>query len=134
MKSFPPSPPSNRKFGFLFACIFVSLSAYGYYRDVESWKINSWLILGIGVGVISASAPHLLAPFNKAWMKLGEVLGQLTGPLVLGLFYFGLLTPIALITRMAGRDELRLIEEESDTFWIERTPPGPPGDSFKNQF
>jgi len=76
----------------------------------------------------------LLTPLNKAWMKLGDLLGKVISPIVLGIIFFVLLAPVALVTRLLGRDELRLKMSNSSSYWIDRTPPGPAGDSFKNQF
>jgi hypothetical protein len=67
-------------------------------------------------------------------MKLGELMGKVVSPLVLGVIFFVLLTPVGLIGRLLGRDELRLKRTNSESYWIDRVPPGPAGDSFKNQF
>lgn len=126
--------PSNRNFGFLFAGVFALLSAYAAYHSAELLKIYGWLVAGMVVGLVAVVAPSLLAPFNKAWIKLGDLMGKVVSPLVLGVIFFVLITPVALITRLFGRDELRLKKTDASSFWIDRAPPGPAGDSFKNQF
>ena len=75
-----------------------------------------------------------LAPLNKAWAALGQILGRLVSPIVLGLIFFCLITPVALIGRIGGRDQLRLKTRADTSYWIKREPPGPAPDSFKNQF
>jgi Na+/H+-dicarboxylate symporter len=126
--------PSSRNFGFLFAGFFALLSAYAAYHGADAFKVYGWLIAGMAVGLVAVAAPGLLTPFNKAWMKLGELMGKVISPLVLGVIFFVLITPIALLTRLFGRDELRLKRTNTQSYWIDRTPPGPAGDSFKNQF
>lgn len=126
--------PSNRNFGFLFAGVFALLSAYAAYQGSASSKVYGWLIAGVIVGLIAVTAPNLLTPFNKAWMKLGELMGKVVSPLVLGVIFFVLITPVALIGRLLGRDELRLKKANVNSYWIDRVPPGPAGESFKNQF
>ena len=130
----PKNLPSNRNFGFLFTGVFALLSAYSAYKGADAFKVYGWLSAGIAVGVVAVTAPNLLTPFNKAWMKLGELMGKVVSPLVLGVIFFVLLTPVALIGRLLGRDELRLKRTNSESYWIDRVPPGPAGDSFKNQF
>ena len=130
----PQNLPSNRNFGLLFAGVFALLSAYAAYQNAEAFKVYGWLIAGIVVGLVAIAAPGLLAPLNKAWMKLGELMGRVVSPLVLGVIFFVLITPVALVTRLFGRDELRLKKADASSYWIDRAPPGPAGDSFKNQF
>ncbi len=130
----PKSLPSNRSFGFLFAGVFALLSAYAAYQGADVNKVYGWLIAGVALGLLAVIAPGLLTPFNSAWMKLGELMGKVVSPLVLGIIFFVLITPIALVTRLFGRDELRLKKKITPSYWVDRAPPGPAGDSFKNQF
>ncbi len=128
--------PSERSFGFLFAVIFVLLASYG-------WLLKQWgqaILFGlVGVaacfGFSAILAPRLLAPLNRAWFQLGQLLGKVVSPIVLGAIFFLLLTPVALVTRAFGRDELRLKRKaDQESYWIDRVPSGPKPESFKNQF
>jgi hypothetical protein len=130
----PQKLPSNRNFGFLFAGIFTLISAYEGYHGANAITFYSWLVAGSSVGLIAVAAPNLLTPFNKAWMALGDLMGKVMSPLVLGIIFFVLITPNALITRLFGRDELRLKKADINSYWIDRDPLGPAGDSFKNQY
>lgn len=94
--------PPNRNFGFLSAGVFALLAAYGAYHDTESVKVYGWLIAGAVVGLIAVTAPNLLTPFNKAWMKLGDLMGQVVSPLILGIIFFVLITPVAIISKLFG--------------------------------
>ena len=68
-------------------------------------------------------------------MKLAELLNRIVSPLVLGLIFFGIFTPIAWGMRLAGRDVMqRRFEPESPTYWQDRDPPGPDPDGLPNQF
>lgn len=126
--------PSNRNFGFLFAGTFASLAAYASYQGAHKPMVYAWLIAGVVMGFIAIVAPRMLTPLNKAWMKLGDLMSKFFSPLVLGVIFFVLITPIALITRLIGRDELRLKKVNASSYWNDRLPPGPASDSFKNQF
>lgn len=126
--------PSNRNFGILFAGAFALLSVYTAYSNVSVLYVYGLLVAGLMIGIVAIIAPNLLTPFNKAWMKLGELIGLVVSPVVMGVIFFVLITPVALITRLLGRDELRLKRKIINTYWIDRSPPGPAGDSFLNQF
>ena len=126
--------PSDRSFGLLFAFIFLCVAGYGFVYD---WSVQILVILVAAsfiLGIISLIIPHVLAPFNRAWMFLGHLLGKIVNPIVMGIIFFGLLTPVGILTRAFGRDVLRLKSRKVDSWWIDRDPPGPEPDSFTNQF
>ncbi len=125
---------SNRSFGLLFAGVCSLFSAYAAFRGSDVLIVYVWLTGGFVFVIVAVIAPRLLMPFNKAWMKLGELMGKVVSPLVLGLIFFVLITPIAVFSRLFGRDELRLNRLNANSYWIDRMPPGPSGDSFNNQF
>jgi len=129
-----PLLPPNHHFGLLFTGVFACIFAYCVYRGVNPIVTFAWLAAAAGVGVTTWLAPERLTPFNRAWMKLGEWMGKVISPIVLGLIFFGLITPVGLIARIFGRDELRLKRRPVVSYWINRTPPGPDASSFRQQF
>lgn len=126
--------PSERSFGFLFAFVFIALGAYGLLQGWNREANLAGLIAGSLVTLIAIFSPGLLTPLNKAWFRFGQLLNKITQPIILGILFFGILTPIALILRLAGRDELRLKPRKNASYWIDRAPLDPRPDSFKNQF
>ena len=79
--------------------------------------------------------PRWLTPLNRAWTRFGELLDRVVCPLVLGIIFYGVFTPVGLVMRMAGRDIMkRRFEPGTPTYWVERDPPGPVDDSFPEQF
>jgi hypothetical protein len=76
----------------------------------------------------------MLTPLNWLWYELGMLLGKIVNPIVLGFIFFVLITPVSIVTRLFGRDELRIKKRHVESYWIDRSPPGPPLDSFKNQY
>ena len=129
-----PKLPSERRFGALFTLVFAAIGAWGHYKGGSPAASNAWFVAAAVVALVTLAAPRLLAPFNLAWFKLGLLMGKVVSPIVLGIIFFVLLTPVAVIGRLFGRDELRLKRKAVQSYWIERVPPGPDGDSFKNQF
>ncbi len=129
-----PKLPSERRFGTLFVLVFALLGAWGQYKGWTTTASIGWFVAAVVVAIVTVVAPRLLAPFNKAWFKLGLLMGMVVSPIVLGVIFFGVLTPVAVVSRIFGRDELRLKRKAVQSYWIDRVPPGPTGDSFKNQF
>ena len=111
--------PSNRKFGFFFTVIFLLASSYSYYGDNEIMVYILGAICGIFLIISIINADGLL-PLNKVWMKFGILLGMIVSPIVMGIIFFGIFTPIAIIMRLSGRDELRLQFKIKQTHWINR--------------
>ena len=111
--------PSNRKFGFFFITIFLLASCYSYYIDNEIMVYILGTLCGIFL-ILTIINPKVLLPLNKLWMKFGILLSKIMSPIVMGLIFFGIFTPIAIFTRLLGRDELRLNLKKKKTYWINR--------------
>jgi ABC-type sulfate transport system permease subunit len=125
--------PSNRKFGLFFATIALVGAVVAYWKH-SHLLAACWVACSAWFGICAAWLPDLLAPLNRLWYRLGLLLGRIVSPVVLGLIFFVLLTPVAWLGRLAGRDELRLRKRSVQSYWIDRTPPGPAPASFKNQY
>ncbi len=126
--------PSNRKFGFFMAAVLAAISAY-LSTTHHSLATAVTAVAALVLASLALLKPALLAPLNKAWMMLGAALGIVVSPVVLGILFFALFTPLALVLRMFGRDELRLRRSSAGvSYWRLRTPPGPQPDSFRRQF
>jgi len=123
----------NRTFGLLFAGIFALI---GLLPPLFGGVARLWAIVVAGVFLLAALAfPGLLAPLNRLWMRFGLLLHRLVSPIVLGIMFFGVITPIGLVMRLFGKDPLRLqLDKAARSYWIERTPPGPAPETFKDQF
>ena len=125
--------PSNRSFGFFFAFVLIAVAIYSY----ANWSEQMALIFSVISGVFLVAAiffDRYLAPLNYLWMRLGVLLGGLVNPLVIGAIFFLVLTPVALLMRFAGRDELRLSPQQRETHWRTREKSERDQTSFKNQF
>lgn len=125
--------PSNHKFGFFFSGIFLAASTYFYFEEnvTLAYSLTAIGILFLGISLIS---PNTLLPLNKLWMRFGLLLGIIVSPIVLGLIFFGLFTPISLMMRLFGRDELRLKLINRTSHWKERSADNVQHDAFKYQF
>jgi hypothetical protein len=124
---------SNRSFGLVFAVVFALI---GLVPLVFGGVVRLWAIMLAGAFLLAALAfPRVLAPFNRLWMRFGLLLHRIVSPVVLGIMFFGVITPIGLVMRLLGKDPLRLhLDKAAGSYWIERTPPGPAPETFKDQF
>jgi len=124
--------PSNRKFGFFFTFIFIIAAVYFYNSASMLLACTLAIASAILLGVTLVNADILL-PINKLWMRFGFLLSMIVSPIVLGIIFFGLFTPIAFVFRLSGRDELRLKFVKKRSHWISRAEPIK-SESFKYQF
>mgnify|MGYP001208736133 CR=1 FL=1 len=108
----------NRSFGLLFFIVFIALALWPLTNQGE---INIYLVIisliFLTLGFLNSK---ILSPFNKAWIKLGEILGRFIAPVVMAIIYFLILTPISLLVRLSGKDLLKLKKNKSSTYWIKR--------------
>ena len=85
--------------------------------------------------VVAIARPSILGPLNRAWAKLGLLLGQVFNPILLGVVFFLVVTPMAVIRRLLGKDSLHLKSKpDLKSYWIDRSPAGPKFGSMTKQF
>ena len=120
---------SNRSFGIVFFVVFLLIAIYPSLsgESVRLWSLAIATIFFI-LGVINSS---LLSPLNKIWFKFGLLLGKFISPLVMGLIFFLVVTPIALFMKLLKKDVLNLKFNKDNTYWIVKSGPK---SKMKNQF
>ena len=124
---------SDRGFGLVFTALFLIIGCWPllYGESPRWWSFGVAAMLA----AIAAFKPALLARPNALWTKLGVLLGNVVGPIAVGILFFGVVTPLGVIMRLTGKDPLRLkLDRGAGSYWILREPPGPPPKSMKNQF
>jgi len=124
--------PSDRSFGLVFAGFFTLVACWPLLRHgpVRIWA----LAVGGLFLVVTALRPALLAPLNRYWMRLGLLLNRIVNPLVTGVLFLLVITPIAVLVRRK-KDPLRLRwDPQADSYWVGRQKGSSPVDSMANQF
>ena len=124
--------PSNYRFGIFFTVIFFAVSVYFFYYNNNFWYLAFGFLSIIFLSVSFLNA-DIFYPLNKLWFKFGVLLGKIVSPIVMGLIFFGIFTPIAISMRFFRRDELRIKMNYKTSYWILRTETIK-SDSFKNQY
>ena len=109
---------SNKSFGIVFFIVFLLLGFYPLLNDenVRVWSLVIALIF-LTLGLLNSK---LLLPLNKIWFKFGILLGKIVSPLIMGIIFFLVVTPIGLFMRMLGKDLLNLKFNTQKSYWIER--------------
>jgi hypothetical protein len=124
---------SDRTFGLVFAAFFtlISLLPLLHRGQVRWWG----LVVAVAFLIVALTVPMILAPLNHLWFLLGRLLHRIVNPIMMGVLFFVVVTPAAVLLRLARKDLLRLKRDPTATsYWVHRTPPGPDPQSLKNMF
>ena len=120
---------SNRSFGIVFFVVFLIIATYPLINGDE---LRLWsLIVSIVFLFLGLVNSKILNPLNKLWFKFGIFLGKIISPLVMGIIFFLVVTPIGLLMRLLNKDLLNLKFNNNNTYWIEKTEPK---SKMKNQY
>ena len=109
---------SNRSFGILFCIVFALIAAWPVMHNgqLRIWPIPISFIFLV-LGLLNSK---LLSPLNLVWVKFGELLGRIIAPIVMGIIYFVIITPIGLFMRLIGKDLLNTKFSNDNSYWIKR--------------
>ena len=120
---------SNRSFGIVFFVVFLIIAIYPL---THSGNVRLWsLIISIIFLVLGLLNSKILNPLNILWIKIGIFLGKIFSPIIMGIIFFLVVTPIGLIMRLFGKDVINLKFDSNKSYWIEKTEPK---SKMKNQF
>jgi len=133
MESKHKNLPSEQKFGVFLCTLLFFLSLYLLYASLSALSGITLSAMLITLAVTRLS-PTRLRPLNKAWFSLGLTLGRIVNPVILGIIFFAVITPVALLMRVFGRDELNLRAIKGKTNWRNRSDRFDHGEHFDNQF
>ncbi len=127
---------SDRSFGLTVGGILALIEAYRLWSSGTLDTIGIvLLVIAVPLMVLGLVYPKILAPLNKAWMKLGMFMFKIVNPIIMFAIYILTIVPIGLLLRLSGKDPLRIkLDKDAKSYWIERDPAGPAPESMKNQF
>ena len=124
-----PKISSNKSFGIVFFIVFFLI---GIYPIINGDQVRVWsLIISVVFLILGLLNSKILSPLNKIWFKFGILLGKIISPLVMGLIFFIVVTPIGILMRLFNKDLLNLKFNKNKTYWIEKKGPK---SKMKNQF
>jgi len=110
---------SNRSFGIVFFVVFFIIAIFPLLNggSIRIWSVVLSIIFLI-LGLINSS---ILYPLNKIWFKFGILLGKFVSPIVLGVIFFFVVTPIGILMKILGKDLLNLKSNNEKSYWIKRS-------------
>ena len=123
-----------RKFGLILGAILLLVAGHSIWR-------GRMLAAGAcgGLGILFAAAPFLAAgawlAFFRQWMRLAEGISWVMTRVILSVFYFGVLTPVALVLRVLGKRPLDLaFKDGRPSYWVEKSQPELTVERYKKQY
>ena len=120
---------SNRSFGLLFFVVFLIIGLWPLINDniIRYWSlIISFIFLLLGL-----ANSKFLSPLNLIWFKFGLLLGRFISPIVMGIIFFLVVTPIGILMRLINKDLLNLKYNNENSYWIIKNDPK---SKMKNQY
>ena len=120
---------SNKSFGLLFFVVFLIIGLWPLINDniIRYWSlIISFIFLLLGL-----ANSKFLSPLNLIWFKFGLLLGRFISPIVMGIIFFLVVTPIGILMRLINKDLLNLKYNNENSYWINKNDPK---SKMKNQF
>jgi hypothetical protein len=128
-----PTMGSDRTFGVVFAAFFTVVAVLPWVRGGHG-RVWALPVAG-GLLLVALVRPRLLRPAHWLWFRLGLLLQRVTSPTLLGLVFFGVITPVAIVRRLSGADPLRLKRPPADgSTWTTRATGVVTPDSLRRQF
>ncbi len=120
---------SNKSFGIVFSIFFLLISVYLLLNNdpIYYWSLFVSFIFLI-LGLMNSK---ILSPLNLLWFKFGILLGKIVSPVVMGIIFFLVVTPISILLKIFGKDVLNLKFNNNKTYWIEKNGPK---SNMKKQF
>jgi|APSaa5957512535_1039671.scaffolds.fasta_scaffold41735_3 hypothetical protein len=120
---------SNKSFGIVFFIVFMLI---GLWPILNNETYRFWaIIVAFVFFILGLTNSKLLTPLNILWFKFGLLLGKIVSPLVMGIIFFFVVTPIAILMRIFKKDLLKLKYNSKSSYWIEKNEPK---SKMKNQF
>jgi hypothetical protein len=108
---------NNITFGILF---FVFFLIVGLYPLISNEPIRIWsIIVSLVFLILTIIKPNLFTFLNKLWIKFGILLGKIISPIVMGLVFFFVVTPIGIFIKVLKKDVMSL-KRGASSYWITR--------------
>jgi hypothetical protein len=117
------------QFGLVFVLFFLIL------HFVTKSRQNLFIYVSIALLIVTLFFYRVLSPLNRLWRKLGDILGRIIGSVILGVVFYIMLTPIALLKRLLGNRPADIdFSLDKNSFWIIRKNKEVSGKDFEQQF
>lgn len=127
-----PTMKDLRLFGLIVGGVFSVIGLWPVVFRSEDPRLWA-MVVGIALMVLGAVLPQSLKQIHYGWMKIGHVLGTINTRIILGIIYYGLVTPMGLVMRLMGKDSMhRALMQDATSYRVVRAPR--PRHHMRNQF
>ena len=119
IKSIKGTKPELRKFGLTIVIFLLVIAGFLFWKQRPSFPYFAYI--GGGFALLGLAAPIILKPIYKVWMSFAVVMGFVMTRVILTVLYFGMFTPIALLTKLLGKDLLdQRLDKNAASYWVQR--------------
>ena len=94
--------------------MLIALYPLSYSGEIRVWSVIISLIFLV-LGLLNSK---ILTPLNKLWFKFGIFLGKIISPIIMGIIFFLVVTPIGILMRLLGKDLINLKYNNNKSYWI----------------
>jgi len=110
---------TNRSFGLVFFIVLLTISIWPIGQGEKILILP--FVISLFFLVLGLINSKFLAPLNKLWFKFGLLLGSIVSPIVMGLIFFLLMTPIGFLMKLFNKDLLKLnYNKNKESYWIKK--------------
>lgn len=126
-----------RKFGLSVGIVLGLLGSLFWWRGKDFYSY--FLVVSIALILLGLVAPSVLKPFQKAWMTIAVVIGWFMTRVILTILFYGVVTPLGLISRLFGKDFLNKKFDKNagkniSSYWIPKNKTTVDKNSYEQQF
>ena len=123
---FRPSSRKLRQFAGLWLVCFLGLALWRVLRGDQT-AAAIFAAMALTLGPVGLVFPRVMGPIMVGWTVLAFPIGWIVSQVMLGLLFYGLFTPLALVFRLIGRDALELRRRPNATsYWTPKPTPADP--------
>jgi len=113
----PPKARTLRQFAGL--CLIFGAGLAGWRAWHASFTVPAAAVAVAGgvIGLVGLIRPAAIRPIYTGWMMAVFPIGWTMSRLMVGLMFFVVFTPVALVFRLLGRDALQLKRSSRGSYW-----------------
>lgn len=125
------TPAQGRRFGLTVGGAFLVFAAVAWWR-AHPTSTTVLATIGSLLALAGLIVPTHLGPVERAWMRLAHVISKVTTPIVMGVMYLLVLTPVGFLRRVLGGNPM-VHQPHDGSYWKAR-PEGRRAGNLTRQF
>jgi len=123
-----------RTFGIALTIFLTVIGFIHFLKGNEQPKLWFWGAAAL-ILITTLAIPILIKPLYRVAIFIAHILGWINTRIILGLIYYLVVTPIALVMKVVRRDPLhRKFDKQAKTYWITREKSPQPKENYLRQF